>query len=125
MTALKQFRHPKAVAFCLLVFLSALLQCLPLLYGDSDLGLLLYALHPWAITLPFALVSSFFVSRVLNPLAAFFPPGLCFLLSPLYPGFAGAGLVILLLSLFSAEAGSLYFQQSKKEGHHGAKRFRR
>ncbi len=108
-------------AFLLLAAVSVLLQCLPLLYGDSDAGQLLYMLHPWVLTLPFALAGPFFASRVLHPLAAFFPPGLAFLFSPLYPGFAAAGLGMMLLSLFAAESGSLYFQ-TQKEGHHGAKR---
>ena len=104
-------------AFGVLCLVSAGVQLLPLLYGglEGDLPAALAALHPYAV-LPVALAGPFLAARKgVPPIAAFFPPGLFFLLNPFYPGQAAFGGVLLLLSLVSACAGQAW------EGRGGGK----
>ncbi len=101
---------------------------LPYAYESMDsAGLLLYALHPWAWVLPLCLAGPFLASlKGVAPIAAFFPPGLCFLMCPKYPGAAGRALLFLLLSLAAAEAGretAARKQKNTKGIRKGAERF--
>ena len=91
----------------IICLLSAAGFFLPYAYERMDsAGLLLYVLHPWVWMLPLGLAGPFLASlKGVPPLIAFFPPGLCFLMCPKYPGMAGQALVLLLLSLAAAEAG--------------------
>ena len=86
--------------------LSAAGMFLPRLYDSAGEGLVLYAAHPCVLVLPMCLIGPCLCSRMgVPPIVSFFPPGLCFLLSPDYPGMAGWALLFLFLSLVSAEAG--------------------
>ena len=103
----KRLGNRPGIWFGLLCLVSVLTQALPLAYGalEGDAAALLAALHPFVTLLP-ALLGPFLAARNGVPaLLAFFPPGLCFLLSPVYPAGAAFGGGMLLLSLASAAAG--------------------
>ena len=87
--------------------LSAAGFLLPYAYERMDsAGLVMYVLHPWVWVLPLSLAGPFLASlKGVPPIVSFFPPGLCFLMCPKYPGMTGRALVFLLLSLAAAEAG--------------------
>ncbi len=91
-------------AVCILSLAGALL---PGAYDAAgSAGEVMYVLHPYLWVLPLCVAGPFLSALGgIAPLIAFFPPGLCFLLCPYYPGAAGTALLFLLLSLFSAEAG--------------------
>ena len=105
-------------AFGVLCLVSAGVQLLPLLYGglEGDLPAALAALHPYAV-LPIALSGPFLAARKgVPPIAAFFPPGLFFLLNPFYPGQASFGCALLLLSMLSACAGQAWERRGGGKG---------
>ena len=101
------FSDPRGRAYyAVMCLLSAAVMFLPRLYGPSAAGLALYAAHPYIAVLPLCLAGPFLCSlRGVPPIVSFFPPGLCFLMTPDYPGMAGTALVFLFVSLVSAEAG--------------------
>ena len=101
------FSDPRGRAcYAGMCLLSAAGIFLPRLYGPTEAGLALYAAHPYIEVLPLCLAGPFLCSLWgVPPIVSFFPPGLCFLLTPDYPGMAGTALVFLLVSLVSAEAG--------------------
>ncbi len=103
-------------AFGVLCLGSAAVQLLPLLYAglEGDLPPALAVLHPFLGVLPAALAGPFLAARRgVLPIAAFFPPGLFFLLNPFYPGRASFGCALLLLSLVSACAGQEWEKRAR------------
>lgn len=77
---------------------------------------LLYLAMPYLVML-FSLVLPFFCGKAgWHVLLVFFPAGLCLLLSPVYPGYAGEGLLCMLIALVSCTAGNEYAK--RQHGDH-------
>ncbi len=109
-------------AFGLLCLVSVGAACLPLSFRglEGDAAALLAAVYPWLAVLPIALLGPFLAAKNgVPPIAAFFPPGLCFLLDPFYPGKASFACVLLLLSLAAACAGQEWERRRRGSGRKG------
>ena len=107
--------------FGLLCLASVLAQALQMVYGilEGDASALCAALHPY-LTLCLAGVGPFLASKGGVPaMLAFFPPGLCFLLSPVYPSGAAFSCGMLALSLVCAVAGEEYAKRRRGKNGRG------